>query len=195
MLRKLVSTFVRRRKKGLWTFLLGPLTCSAVLFNPSGKRIYKKQAVILCVPAFQAGCRGFEPRLPLFSMNRLSESAWQAASQKASGERNRRRRFVCSSSGVQRTPASFCGKDLPHVLGQPAFGWWQTPASSREEAPALPGFFPAAFPLASCLCSGSSDRWSCTLMISEVCLTCCLPDCQFVSSTWKGIRKHMENIV
>ena len=31
------------------------------------------------VPAFQAGCRGFEPRLPLSSLSRRSRSASQAA--------------------------------------------------------------------------------------------------------------------
>jgi hypothetical protein len=40
-----------------------------------------KQAAILRAPAFQAGCRGFEPRLPLPSIDRLcagrSQAAWR----------------------------------------------------------------------------------------------------------------------
>jgi len=75
------------------------------------------------VPAFQAGCREFESRLPLLFFNRLFAGAWQAASEEASSEGTRTRRFVFLTEGVQRTPASFCGKHLPHVLGQPAFEW------------------------------------------------------------------------
>src|SRR5258708_16639494 len=39
------------------------------------------------VPAFQAGCRGFEPRLPLFSINRLCASDSRAFGEQPSGER------------------------------------------------------------------------------------------------------------
>ena len=38
------------------------------------------------VPAFQAGCRGFESRLPLFSLNRLFTGSPEAASWQASGD-------------------------------------------------------------------------------------------------------------
>ena len=37
-----------------------------------------KQAAFLREPAFQAGCRGFEPRLPLHRIDRLSRRASQA---------------------------------------------------------------------------------------------------------------------
>jgi hypothetical protein len=48
--------------------LLGSLIDLIRVFTPPGKRIHEKRAVILYVPAFQAGCREFEPRLPLFSL-------------------------------------------------------------------------------------------------------------------------------
>jgi len=46
-----------------------------------------KRAAISRQAAFQAGCRGFEPRLPLSHMNRLFIGSPQAASWQASGER------------------------------------------------------------------------------------------------------------
>src|SRR5205085_12424690 len=49
--------------------------------------VYRKRAANSRHPAFQAGCRGFEPRLPLSSLNRLFTGALQAASWQASGER------------------------------------------------------------------------------------------------------------
>jgi len=45
------------------------------LIDRPGQPIYTKRVAILGHPAFQAGCRGFEPRLPLSSMNRLSIGA------------------------------------------------------------------------------------------------------------------------
>ena len=51
------------------------------LLNQPVKAGCDKQAVILQPPAFQAGCRGFEPRLPLLSIGRLcagrSQAVWE----------------------------------------------------------------------------------------------------------------------
>src|SRR2546429_1036761 len=47
------------------------------------------------VPAFQAGCRGFEPRLPLQALNRLFTGSLQAASWQASGERVSKQAVLC----------------------------------------------------------------------------------------------------
>ena len=44
-------------------------------------------AGFLYVPAFQAGCREFESRLPLFSMDRCSQSAPQAVSEEANSDK------------------------------------------------------------------------------------------------------------
>jgi hypothetical protein len=43
-------------------------------------------AAILRVPAFQAGCREFEPRLPLFARDRCFHKAFQAALREASSD-------------------------------------------------------------------------------------------------------------
>src|SRR5260221_5268847 len=48
--------------------------------KPLVEPFYKKRAVIVRQPAFQAGCRGFESLLPLHRIDRLcagrSEAAW-----------------------------------------------------------------------------------------------------------------------
>ena len=49
------------------------------LLDQPVKAIRIKQAVILRAPAFQAGCRGFEPRLPLFRIDRLYAGRSEAA--------------------------------------------------------------------------------------------------------------------
>src|SRR5712691_1189238 len=49
--------------------------------KPPVEPFRKKRAVIVQPPAFQAGCRGFEPRLPLSSVHRLfagtSNARWE----------------------------------------------------------------------------------------------------------------------
>ena len=73
----------------------------------------------LYVPAFQAGCRGFEPRLPLFVVDRSFRSRSEAASREASGEEARRERsFVWRNRG-QRQPVLFLGNSLPPGGEQP----------------------------------------------------------------------------
>ena len=74
----------------------------------------KKRAAIVRVPAFQAGCREFEPRLPLYARDRCSYKASQAASEEASSDVLRERRFCFLEKSLQRTPAFvFLGKHLP----------------------------------------------------------------------------------
>ena len=50
--------------------MLTPHTFVLQAFDPLVEPFWKKQAVILEVPAFQAGCREFESRLPLFGVDR-----------------------------------------------------------------------------------------------------------------------------
>src|SRR5437879_6026353 len=57
------------------------------------------------VPAFQAGCRGFESRLPLHALNRLFTGLLQAASWQASGERVSKQAVLCC---VKRCAATSC---------------------------------------------------------------------------------------
>src|SRR5579883_2913929 len=59
------------------------------------------------VPAFQAGCRGFESRLPLFSVNRLSEAAFQAHRKIWTGGRNGADGF-CAGQNT-------CSDSLPRI--------------------------------------------------------------------------------
>ena len=109
-----MSNFVRKSKKRLRTLLSGPLRCLVVLFNPPVERVHDKQAVFLYAPAFQAGCREFESRLPLFLLIRRSQPASQAPLEQATYESISGRRFCFMPKGVQRTPA---------------FVFWETPAS------------------------------------------------------------------
>src|SRR5205807_10354129 len=55
--------------------------------NALPEPFHGKRAAILRLSAFQAGCRGFESRLPLQALNRLFTGSLQAASWQASGER------------------------------------------------------------------------------------------------------------
>src|SRR6266700_7961332 len=55
--------------------------------NALPEPFHGKRSAILRPPAFQAGCRGFESRLPLQHMNRLFTGSLQAASWQASGDR------------------------------------------------------------------------------------------------------------
>src|SRR3989440_6933440 len=57
------------------------------------------------VPAFQAGCRGFESRLPLFHLNRLFTGSLEAASWQASGERVSKQAVLCCA---KRCTATSC---------------------------------------------------------------------------------------
>ena len=68
--------------------------------------------------AFQAGCRGFEPRLPLSRMNRLCAGRLQAASEQPGGERLGMGRFFFLQKGVQRHPASISRATLPSRVGE-----------------------------------------------------------------------------
>jgi hypothetical protein len=59
------------------------------------------------VPAFQAGCRGFEPRLPLSCIDRLCASRSQAAWEQPGSDTAGEEAVLFCSKGVQRHPASF----------------------------------------------------------------------------------------
>ena len=98
-----------------------------VLLNPPGKRMYKKRAAILRKRAFQAGCRGFESRLPLFPLNRLSASASHASLRQPSDDSNSKRQFCFFANGVHQHPAS-------HIGTHPAFARFRPPAPSMANA-------------------------------------------------------------
>lgn len=63
---------------GLRTLLSGALTSPSTHANCPVKGLYRKRAAIKRPPASQAGCRGFEPRLPLLRTDRLSAGPSQA---------------------------------------------------------------------------------------------------------------------
>ncbi|HET8851350.1 MAG TPA: hypothetical protein VFN02_02405, partial [Ktedonobacteraceae bacterium] len=54
-----------------------------------------ERAVILRRSAFQAGCRGFESRLPLHRMNRLCAGRSGAVSEQPGGERASKEAVFC----------------------------------------------------------------------------------------------------
>ena len=80
------------------------------LFDRLPQPIYTERAAILRHPAFQAGCRGFEPRLPLHAVNRLCVSASGASWWQPNGEGESERRFCYTQKGVQRHSASSCAR-------------------------------------------------------------------------------------
>jgi hypothetical protein len=63
-----VTCFAERRKKRARRLLPGPLTLQTNRMKPAVRPMYSERAVITQPPAFQAGCRGFEPRLPLLPL-------------------------------------------------------------------------------------------------------------------------------
>ncbi len=65
--------------RGTRTFMSAQREFEKYLFDRHPQPTYTGRAVFLRHPAFQAGCRGFEPRLPLQRMNRRHRSASQAA--------------------------------------------------------------------------------------------------------------------
>jgi hypothetical protein len=73
-----VKTFVRRLEKSVQQLLSRVRENEGALLNQPVVAVCVKQAAILRAPAFQAGCRGFEPRLPLHAVNRLSRRASEA---------------------------------------------------------------------------------------------------------------------
>ncbi len=85
----------------------GPFISMVALFDPPVERVHRHVELSGRVPAFQAGCREFESRLPLFPFNRRSQPASQAPLEQATCESISRWRFCFVSKGVQRTPAFF----------------------------------------------------------------------------------------
>ncbi len=80
-------------------------SCQEHLIDRLGQPIYTGRAAILWHPVFQAGCRGFEPRLPLHSIDRLcagrSQAAWR---QLGSVRESKETMFLCA----QRRTATSC---------------------------------------------------------------------------------------
>ncbi len=66
--------------------------------NALPEPFYGRLAAILRPYAFQAGCRGFEPRLPLQIVYRLFTGSPQAASWQASGERVSKQAVLCCAN-------------------------------------------------------------------------------------------------
>ena len=81
-----VKTFARRREKSVQQLLSRVRENERAPLNQPVVAGCGRQAVIVRTPAFQAGCRGFEPRLPLQKMNRLFTGSPEAASWQASGD-------------------------------------------------------------------------------------------------------------
>ena len=92
-----------------------------MLFNPPVERVHDEQAVFLYAPAFQAGCREFESRLPLFSLDRLSASASEARSRQPGDDKSSKRLFWFLAKSAHRHPAY-------HFGTHPAFMGAQHPA-------------------------------------------------------------------
>ena len=67
-----MKTFAIRLEKSVQQILSRVRENEGALLNQPVVAICVKQAAILRAPAFQAGCRGFEPRLPLHRLHRLS---------------------------------------------------------------------------------------------------------------------------
>ena len=63
-----MKTFARRREKSVQQLLSRVRENEGAPTNQPVVAVCVKQAVILRPPAFQAGCRGFEPRLPLLPL-------------------------------------------------------------------------------------------------------------------------------
>jgi len=57
--------------------------------------LHKKRAAIVRPPAFQAGCRGFEPRLPLSSVHRLFAGTSHARWEQPGGEEESKQAMFC----------------------------------------------------------------------------------------------------
>ena len=62
---------------------------------------YGKRASFLRIPAFQAGCRGFEPRLPLQRIHRLFAGRSEAAWWQPGSDQTGKGRCFSVSKGVQ----------------------------------------------------------------------------------------------
>ena len=93
-------------------------------FKQPAAAVCAKQAVILQPPASQAGCRGFEPRLPLLRIDRLcagrSEAAWwQPGSDTASKEAV----FLCAQVRAA-TPCLDFACALLHEKSYPRVGFF-----------------------------------------------------------------------
>src|SRR5260370_31301048 len=78
--------------------------------NALPEPFYGRLAAILRPSAFQAGCRGFESRLPLHTRNRLSTGPSQASWRQPNGVGKARRRFCF---WVKRPSTKAC---LPGVV-------------------------------------------------------------------------------
>ncbi len=108
---------------------------------------HKKRAVIVWQPAFQAGCRGFEPRLPLpwhnKSLCRLSTSRLKASRRRYGKQGDR---FVFGenvhSDHLPRFRATTCLASRDHL---PCRGRDHLPSPARDHLP--PVSPPACFPL------------------------------------------------
>ena len=64
--------YVKSYARGTRKLLSAQRQFEEFLFDRLLQPIYTERAVSLRHPAFQAGCRGFEPRLPLHRVHRLS---------------------------------------------------------------------------------------------------------------------------
>jgi hypothetical protein len=85
-LRQYATAFDKRPKKGLQQLLSIMRENEGKLLDRPVRPICTHLVGIQEQPAFQAGCRGFESRLPLFFYSRCSQSASQAGSQEASSD-------------------------------------------------------------------------------------------------------------